>query len=232
MWCVYGEFLMAHCLEKSGDRGIALSPNGQMLATSAGYAIILWRLNDGAVARELSRPVQSAHGPTTEGSAANISFSPDGQILVTTSEIADEARIWSIATGKLLRQLPIKEASGVAFSPDGNVVATGSATEGIKLWRVADGQPILTLTGVEKDKIEKAVGRNRAILHVAYSPDGSLLAVGGSNRTLQLFRVPDGARVQTFDSFNGEIVGIAFSPDGQMLIAGSEDGTARIWGVR
>ena len=55
----------------------------------------------------------------------------------------------------------------VAFSPNGNVLAAGTAEGQVRLWRVSDGQPLLTCEG--------HVG---AVWSVAFSPDGSLLASG------------------------------------------------------
>jgi len=55
----------------------------------------------------------------------------------------------------------------VAFSPDGALLASASDDFTIKLWRVADGALLRTLTGHQED-----------VQSVAFSPDGTQLYSG------------------------------------------------------
>ncbi len=72
---------------------------------------------------------------------------------------------------------------------------------------------------------------------VAFSPDGSFLASGGSggvNSTslqsiIRIHRVSDGALVRTLPGHDTEITSVAFSPQGATIASGSWDNTAKLW---
>jgi WD40 repeat protein/subtilase family serine protease len=71
------------------------------------------------------------------------------------------------------------------------------------------------------------------VTSVAFSPDGSLMASGGADRTIKLWRVSDGALVRTLTGHTGGVTSVAFSPDGRLLASGSGlgDRTIRLWRV-
>jgi WD40 repeat protein len=131
--------------------------------------------------------------------------------------------------------------NSVAFSPDGSLLASGSGYYGdyygtIKLWRVADGSLVRTITG-----------HTGEVRSVAFSPDGSLLASGSGyrDRTVKLWRVADGALLRTLEGHTGEVRSVAFSPDGSLLASAGQEcverdswgncirwrGTIRLWRV-
>jgi WD40 repeat protein len=105
----------------------------------------------------------------------------------------------------------------VSFSPDGRLLASGSLDNTIKLWRVADGSLVRTLTGHASD-----------VTSVVFSPDGRLLASGSWDGTIRLWRVADGALRQTY---NQEIFGafsIQFYPNGRLFGYGRGDATVLV----
>src|SRR5438128_903912 len=97
--------------------------------------------------------------------------------LVTTSD-DKTARVWELATGRLLRVLrpPIGEGNegklyAVAISPDGHTVAVGGWTKAetgahnIYLFDRESGRLVRRIAGLPSD-----------IKHLVYSPDGRWLA--------------------------------------------------------
>jgi WD40 repeat protein len=70
--------------------------------------------------------------------AQDLAFSPNGRLLaVRLSEQNKTAvKVWDVATGKLLRTLPVDNADGgVAFSPDGARLAAGDR-RGVTVWDI------------------------------------------------------------------------------------------------
>ena len=63
------------------------------------------------------------------------------------------------------------------------------------------------------------------IFTVRFSPDGTLLASGGVDSTVKIWRVFDGALIQTLsigDEFSPNVFTVSFSPDGQFVAAGTD----------
>ncbi len=69
-------------------------------------------------------------------------------------------------------------------------------------------------------------------LGVALSPDGSWVAVGGTDAKIHLWRTgePDAPPV-VLEGFENNVYALTFSPDGSLLAGGSTDATVRLWDV-
>lgn len=69
------------------------------------------------------------------------------------------------------------------------------------------------------------------IYSVAYSPDGKLVATGGSYGEIQVWQVMDGKPLLTMTSDGGWMTSISFSSDSRFLASGSWDQNVRLWDV-
>jgi len=112
------------------------------------------------------------------------------------------------------------QAYGVAYAPNGRTLASGGQDGLVKLWEVATGRELGTLSG-----------HKACVNCVAYSPDGQLLASVGCDQLLKLWDPATQALIGTLEGHPGEIHSLAFSPDGRRLATGGHVGVTCVWDV-
>ncbi|MBN1889777.1 MAG: WD40 repeat domain-containing protein [Thermoflexales bacterium] len=185
---------------------VAYAPGGHLLAVATTAGLGLYKAETLALERFIE----------TGSPLTDVDFAPDGASVAT----GGPARIWRVADGQLLHTL---QGNNVAFSPDGLLLASGEKHE-VWLWRSRDGQLLRTLTG-----------HTGGVASLAFSPDGSVLAVGSvglyGEDTVRLWRVSDGQLLGVLEGHTDTIAGLAFSPGGETLASGSYDSTVRLWQV-
>lgn len=70
------------------------------------------------------------------------------------------------------------------------------------------------------------------ISDLAISPNGETIAAGNSDGTVYIWRLHDGALLQTFTSQEKETSSLAFSPDGKYLVTGGRNGEVNVFLAR
>src|SRR5215208_2935101 len=104
-------------------------------------------------------------------------------------------------------------ANAVAFSPDGQLLASASSDHTVKIWRVADGALLRTLTGFFD-----------SVSSVAFSHNGQLLAAGSMDRNVRVWNVNNWSVIGS-RGLTDFILGISFSPnDVNLAVAGGYSG--------
>ena len=74
-------------------------------------------------------------------------------------------------------------------------------------------------------------GHNGPVFDVAFDPTGRLLATASGDRTVKLWDVASGERLDTFSQPTKDQYAVVFSPDGQHVIAGGGDSRIRVWRI-
>ncbi len=167
---------------------------------------------------------------TVGSSEIGVALSPDGNGLVTSQTDRDcDAcfKLYNLSdptlNGRPLRPPGMREgerAAGItaAFDASGARFATGTRNGWVDVWDTKTGGHLWS------------TGLPRGIRSIAYSPDGTRLAVGANSGLLVLLDGSTGQRVQQLRGHRGPISTIAFSPDGRLLASeSSQDYTLRIW---
>lgn len=74
-------------------------------------------------------------------------------------------------------------------------------------------------------------GHAWAVLTVAFSPDGQILATGSDDNTIKLWEVNTGQLISTLVGHSWSVVAVAFTADGETLLSASCDKTVKLWRV-
>ena len=174
----------------------------------------------------------------------SLAFSPDGTVLAS-GDLRGVIKLWSIATGRLLRTLPghTGVVRGLAFSPDGRTLASGSHDGTIRFWRVVEphdflrpswflDSPLLGLSLVKKQILY--LGPPGTFQQsVAFRPDGSLLVSGSANGNVTIWDVATGKFQQALvpSSEYETVLDVAFSPDGKTIAFSKGIQGAQLWNL-
>ncbi|HTJ84388.1 MAG TPA: hypothetical protein VL400_21870, partial [Polyangiaceae bacterium] len=150
------------------------------------------------------------------GAPTMLAFSPDGAHLAAAS-FARQVRIASVPSGEVTfgPEPTTGIPSAVAFSRDGKSAAFADQ-EKVRWVDVA--------TGTSREVRE----HDQAIVAVAFSPDGTMLASGSADQTIAL-SYASGAPATKLVGHTGAVVDLDVSPEGDRILSASEDGTARVW---
>lgn len=185
------------------------SPNGQQVAVAAFGSVTIYD--------------RAGHEvgilPATGLDVVDVQFGPGGRLIATTGADAAEnqsVKIWDWRRGEVINELPLTlEAESVVFDPDG----TRIATDRLEIWDVASQERIVRLPYAPPDVID-----------LAFSPDGTRLAVGSTDETVRLFDTKSGEQVLVLRGHQGTVGRVVFSEDGSMLASQADDGV-RVWSL-
>ena len=194
---------------------VAFSKDESVLAislarsVSAENAIVFLRTTDGSQVRTVRAPVGMLDALTLSPNVDAVAAA--GQVGVFVMDLNN--------TVKLNVQVPTYGPRALAFHPSGTLLVTSSSDDGApRYWRTRDWAE---LAG---PKTVPDVGA------VAFSPDGSILAMGEVHSRTHLVDISDGALVQTLDGLGtGATVNFAYSQDASQLAVAHQDGTLEMW---
>ncbi|MGQ4433155.1 MULTISPECIES: nSTAND1 domain-containing NTPase [unclassified Streptomyces] len=149
-------------------------------------------------------------------------------LAVTAGALAYQQRASALAQERVARSqaLAVQSTSLAGGQPEASMLL---AEEAYRADRTPEARGALLSTQAQAFAA-RLVGRHGPVNAVAFTPDGRLLATGGSYGAVQLRRTADRRTTATLP-VPGRVRSVAFSPDGSTLAATSSDGPVRIWGT-
>ncbi|HKB04090.1 MAG TPA: WD40 repeat domain-containing protein [Gemmataceae bacterium] len=109
-------------------------------------------------------------------------FTPDGRLMAASSR---GLRVWEVATGGALADLPVGHLEQAALSPDGRWVAC-AGPERLTVWDVLERMPVSDL------RLPQPIHpyAQSVTSEVSFSPDSRTIATGHPDGTIHLWPVP------------------------------------------
>ncbi|MEO0687083.1 MAG: WD40 repeat domain-containing protein, partial [Cyanobacteria bacterium J06649_11] len=228
---------------------IDISSNGEYIATGSGEKIIkVWEINTGLY-------LQSLSGHISEINA--ITFSNTNKILATAS-VDRTVKVWDITTGKCLKTLQGRAdfVHSTIFSNDNlKIIACANISNEdnfIRIWQIDDLNFSSNKTKNQTNQIPNKIlkGHDENIWSIAFSPDGTKIVSGSSDRTVKIWNSHSGQCLKTlsghpygfasrFKSGNPPnalahsrpVLSVTFSPDGNTVASCGGHSIIKLWNV-
>ncbi|ETA05878.1 MULTISPECIES: WD40 repeat domain-containing protein [Gordonia] len=198
--------------------GVATDPAQRILATvGSDTTLNVWTLDDGEMSLRSRTPIQRR-----VNDHPRVSVNERGTLAATANNNGGLVELWDIGDPDAPRaaaRLPVstRYSFPVAFAPTGDVLATGDTDTTIALWNTADPTSPRRIGASLR-------GPADLIRSVAFSPDGSRVAVTSDDKRVYLYDLESGnPDPVTVISDDAPVTQAAFDDGGEVLVVAARD---------
>ena len=151
-----------------------------------------------------------------------LAFSPDGRTLAAGG--FHEVTLWDSHTGTLQARWTnlVERIHDLVYAPEGGPLLVVGGNPG----RLGEARLLDTKDG---HSVRLMALASDTLLTGAFSPDGSLIAVGGCDRVIRILRTGNATVLATLQHHSDWVLDLAFSTSGSHLVSASRDATARVF---
>lgn len=233
--CLFGELqiwdLAARKLVKSVEvgydvlYGVSFAPNGKLVAFGgAEKSAYLYSVPEGEQLIKFDGHSDWVFGTT---------FSKDSKNFISTSR--DKAiKLVEIATKNFVDDINYQVYKGgyyaVARNPVADEVAVGGE-EGLARYYTVYKQKARTMNREDHNLLRVFEKLDGPVFALAFSPDGSMLAMAGRSAEIRVFKTAEASLVTKLKGHRGSIHTLAWHPRGAQLAAAGFDGTVRLYAM-
>jgi hypothetical protein len=154
----------------------------------------------------------------TKNQQPAVSLSSDSKLLATGG-YGRRASLWSVNSGKWIRDLDVGPAEGglvPVFSPDGTILAVGNRNSSTCLFDVASGRLLRKLPWQSSHELK-------------FDPGGKHLAVAYADGNLAIWSVESGDLLQRARPRGQELYSLDWSRDGTLLASCGREAPVTVW---
>ncbi len=232
---------------RRGSIALAFSPDGRLIVKGGGN-VELWEMATG-------KNVTPTDAPSLSSSFL---FTDNGKTIISIGESGREIIRWNVETGeKKVTEMRerTETSSSEYYELTEDKIAISDRKGKLELWDTTTGNRLFTLKEYgETVRMPRSFSKENHPLTMEFSPDGTQLATGNLDTTVQLWDTTTGKELITLqkpkqskgnlvfsqdgknivrdpmkDERMGRPISLAFSPDGTILACGSEDCTIKLW---
>jgi WD40 repeat protein len=210
--------------------GAAFSPDGKYLSFGCSDKTI--RIIDVSAGTEIRK--MENHSDWVFGTL----FSVDGTRLVSVSR-DHFLKLSDVATGAFIENLNLltKATFGgqgelycLARHPKSDVVVAAGDDRTPRMYTI--NRPRAMKIDDDSCLLREFEVQSGPVQAISFSPDGSLVAVGGMGAEINVYRSDNGENVAALRGHQGGIYTISFHPDGAKLASAGFDGEVRIYDIK
>jgi len=189
-----------------GVHALTFSPDGQAIALSNGFHVLIVNVVNGTVTRKISCGDEFIKH-------SKIEWSTDGKKIVLGRgfEGSGSIRLFNANNGRLIwTKQYSSEINTVSISPDSSFIASGSDSGYLSIFDTETG---------------KVIWKNNigvSILSSDISFDGKLIAVSNQNWDVTIFNTETQEQIYSFKSELGQVNSMKFNKNGSLLLVGGD----------